>query len=234
MIHYHGTPITPLHALRELAGRHFCVSFARPEQVRRAHELGQSVMLDNGAFSVWRRGEVIDWDDWARWVDPWLDHRTTWCVLPDLIDGGEDENDELLDEWKHRFDLAQAAPVWHLHESLERLERLAYVYPRVCFGSSGAYARVGTPAWHRRIAEALDAVADEDGRVPNIHMLRGMSLAGGPYPFASADSTDVAQNHNRPQNTPGAMAARWDALQTPARWRNPGTQLELKEDTCAA
>ena len=53
---------------------------------------------------------------------------------------------------------------------------------------------------------------------PAHDMLRGMSLAGGPYPFASVDSTDVAQNHNRPQNTPARMAARWDAMQCPSRW----------------
>jgi hypothetical protein len=57
-------------------------------------------------------------------------------------------------------------------------------------------------------------------------MLRGMSLAGGPYPFASADSTDVARNHNRQQNTARAMADRWDAMQTPALWRRV-EQLEL-------
>ncbi len=51
MIHYHGTPITPKERLYELAGRHFCVSYAAPGDLRRCHELGQSVMLDNGAFS---------------------------------------------------------------------------------------------------------------------------------------------------------------------------------------
>lgn len=30
MIRYHGTPISPVAALVEMAGRHFCVSFARP------------------------------------------------------------------------------------------------------------------------------------------------------------------------------------------------------------
>ncbi len=61
MIHYHGTPITPVGALYELAGRHFCVSHARPDDVVRCHQVGQSVMLDNGAFSKWKRDAETDW-----------------------------------------------------------------------------------------------------------------------------------------------------------------------------
>jgi hypothetical protein len=49
-------------------------------------------------------------------------------------------------------------------------------------------------------------------------MLRGMSLSGSEYPFASVDSTDIGRNHNRPHNNAAAMAQRWDALQNPARW----------------
>jgi hypothetical protein len=73
MIHYHGTPITPYTALYELAGRHFCVSHARGEQVRVAHEIGQSVMLDNGAFSKWKRGKATDWAAYYEWCERWLD-----------------------------------------------------------------------------------------------------------------------------------------------------------------
>jgi hypothetical protein len=49
VLHYHGTPITPQAKLLELAGRNFCVSYAAPYQVAACHEIGQSVMLDNGA-----------------------------------------------------------------------------------------------------------------------------------------------------------------------------------------
>src|ERR1700756_1178377 len=100
MIHYHGTPITPRSVLLGLAGRHFCVSFAASADLEVVHELGQSVMLDNGAFSFWRSGEgAVDVEAYAAWVRPWLDYRTTWCVIPDKIDGTEQENDPLLAEW---------------------------------------------------------------------------------------------------------------------------------------
>jgi hypothetical protein len=227
MLHYHGTPITPLAALQQLAGRCFCVSYARPDQVRQAHELGQSVMLDNGAYSFWRNRREPDWPAFMDWAEPWLDFPTTWAVIPDVIGGTETENDALLVAWRLRG-MRKGAPVWHLHESLQRLRRLAHGYERICFGSSGHFANVGTPWWHNRIAEAFDVIADPDGLVPWVHMLRGMSQAGGPYPFGSVDSTDIAQNHSRPQNTAGRMAFARDARQCPARWLRVGAQEVLE------
>jgi hypothetical protein len=224
-MHYHGTPITPNVLVEaDLAGRNFCVSFFRPDQVELCHRVGQSVMLDNGAFSAWQRGVVIDWEEWARWAEQWLAYPTTWAVAPDVIDGDETANDILLSRYGHWDDLV---PVWHLHESLERLGRLVDAYDgRVCFGSSAEYATVGSVAWHRRVSQAFDTLADEFGRVPWVHMLRGMQAAAWHYPFASVDSTDVARNHNRPGNTARGMAERWDALQCPARWQ-PVDQLEI-------
>ncbi len=230
MIHYHGTPITPRERLYELAGRHFCVSAAEPRDVKVCHQIGQSVMLDNGAFSFWRRNAIPEWDGYYEWAEPWLDFPTTWAVIPDDIDGDEYENDALLVAWFQRR-LPKGAPVWHLHESLERLRRLAHGYERVCFGSSGQFAILGTPHWHRRVSEAFDVIADERGRVPWVHMLRGLSLAGSHYPFASADSTNAARNHagsgSRDSTPIRVLADRSDALQTPARWERVGTQLEV-------
>jgi hypothetical protein len=77
MIHYHGTPITPLPALYELAGRHFCVSHANPGDVARCHAIGQSVMLDNGAFTAWMAGKPANWPAYYEWADRWLDFPTT-------------------------------------------------------------------------------------------------------------------------------------------------------------
>jgi hypothetical protein len=228
-IHYHGTPITPRAVLEELAGRHFCVSYAKPQDVEAVHRIGQSVMLDNGAYSAWRLGVEIDWDAWAFWADRWLVYPTTWAVLPDSVDGGVEANDLLLDRFARRFPSGQVAPVWHLHEPLERLHDLVARFDRVCFGSSGLYATVGSTGWRRRVAEAFDDVADTGGVVPWIHMLRGMSLAGDEFPFASLDSTDIARNHNRPQNTARKMVERWDAIQCPPVWR-PVDQLSLEKE----
>jgi hypothetical protein len=99
-------------------------------------------MLDNGAFSAWQKNVEIDWRAWRAWAEPWLDYPTTWCVLPDSIEGDEAENERLLKEWP----LEKGVPVWHLHESLERLASLVDRYGRVCFGSSGVYATPGSEA----------------------------------------------------------------------------------------
>jgi hypothetical protein len=216
MMHYHGTPITPRSVLYELAGRNFCVSFAEPRDVEICHRIGQSVMLDSGAFTVWRTGgHEVDWDKWREWVEPWLHYRTTWAVLPDVIDGDEEDNEKLLRKFGT---LTGGVPVWHLHETLARLTGLVWRFGRVCFGSSGAYSAIGTDAWRRRVSDAFDAIVEPSGRVPWVHMLRGMALAGTEFPFASVDSTDIARNHNRPQNGARGMAERWDAIQQPARW----------------
>jgi hypothetical protein len=213
--HYHGTPITPITALYELAGRNFCVSHSAPGDVARAHAIGQSVMLDNGAFSAWTAGRKTDWPAYYSWTDKWLDYPTTWAVIPDVIDGDEAEQDALLRLWPHGD---RGAPVWHMHESLDRLAELTLTWPRVCIGSSARFAVVLSEPWRFRMDDAWDRIMKHHRRTPTIHMLRGMQLAGERWPFASVDSTDVARNHNRAQNTPLKLAARWDAVQCPARF----------------
>lgn len=223
-IHYHGTPITPTVRLNDMSGAHFCVSYAARQQVEHCHKIGQSVMLDNGAFSVWRRGIAPDWPGYYDWADRWLDYPTTWAVIPDEIEGGEVENDALLTEWPHGD---HGAPVWHMHESIPRLLRLLDEWPRVCIGSSGQYAVVLSGAWERRMDAAWREISARHSRAPNIHMLRGLQLVRHRWPFASVDSTDIARNHSAPQNDVGAMRSRWDACQCPSTFHDPGEQLEL-------
>jgi hypothetical protein len=229
-MHFHGTPITPRTVLHELAGRCFCVRYGEHRDVEVCHEIGQSVMLDNGAFPAWTQGRATDWPGYYRWCAQWLEHWTTWAVIPDVIDGDENANDALIHEWPFGD---RGAPVFHMHESLDRLARLVDEWPLVCIGSSGAYAVLGTPAWQRRIAEVMATACDAHG-VPRarLHMLRGLAYAGGPYPFYSADSTNVARNHSgtnagRARKSAVRMAAEIDARQTPARWVPTPEQMEM-------
>lgn len=216
-----------MEVLYTLAGRHFCVSHMAPGDVQRCHDIGQGVMLDNGAFSKWKSGKVTDWPKYYDWCERWLDCPTTWAIPPDVIDAPSQEQDALLNEWPHGK--KQASPVWHMDEPVYRLCRLIDDgWSRVCIGSTAEYAVVLSEAWKCRMDEAWDEIARTFGRTPPIHMLRGMQCSGMRWPFASVDSTDVAQNHNRPQNTARAMADRWDAQQCAAKWvsRN-NEQLEL-------
>jgi hypothetical protein len=224
VIHYHGTPITPVAALYELKGRHFCVSHAHPQDVERCHLIGQSVMLDNGAFSKWKADKATDWSAFYAWCDRWLDYPTTWAVIPDEIDAGAQMQDALLRDWPFG---QRGAPVWHMDESIDRLVRLTETWAKVCIGSTDEYAAVLSEPWVRRMDEAWNAIARAHRRLPWVHMLRGMQLSGRRWPFASVDSTDVARNHNRMQNTPRAMVDRWDAMQCPGKWEYQPEQMEL-------
>jgi hypothetical protein len=147
-------------------------------------------------------------------------------VIPDVIDGGSQLQESLVKEWPHGR--RQAAPVWHMDEPLRRLLQLIEDgWSRVCIGSTAEFATVLSEPWRRRMDEVWDAVAVEHARTPPLHMLRGMQLSGMGWPFASVDSTDIARNHARAQNTPRLMADRWDAMQTPAKWIPRPAQMEF-------
>ena len=217
MIHYHGTPITPRSQLDRMAGRNFCVSFAADQDLRRCLEIGQAVMFDNGAFSTWRRGLRFDEVGFARWLEPVL-AAPHWAVIPDVIDGTVEENRALERRWV--FEPMLSAPVWHLAEPLDRLRELADGWPRICLGSSGEYATIGTPRWCSRMDEAFNLLTIRFQRLPWIHGLRMLGQASGDWPLASADSTNVAQNWKRDVGCAECKAAPLDAVQAPSLW-NP-------------
>lgn len=242
MIPYHGLPITPATAaVKAISGGHAFISFRHPEQLTLAIEVCQSFTVDNGAFSAWKSSQrVTDWSPYYEWVSglsriPSFD----FAVIPDVIDGSEEDNDALVEQWPFRW---IGAPVWHMHESTERLARLARDWPRVCLGSSGQYATVGTAAWWNRMAEAMDA-ACEGGMPPcKLHGLRMLDpKVFTRLPLASADSTNIARNigieskwrgtYTPPNKEARAMVMREriEAHQSAARWERMPIQGELLE-----
>jgi hypothetical protein len=72
--------------------------------------------------------------------------------VPDVIDGTEDDNDALLASWPADI---RGVPVYHLHESLDRLDFLCTRWPTVALGSSGQWPTPGTRA--AIIAERIEA-----------------------------------------------------------------------------
>lgn len=197
MIHYHGLPITPMTAA-EVAVRagHAFVSFAHPQQMGLAVAVCQSFAIDNGAFSAWRSGNPItDWSGYYAFArvakkQPACD----FAVIPDVIGGTEDENDNLVADWP--LPRWFGAPVWHLHESLTRLQRLVDRFPRVCLGSSGEFAQIGTARWWQRMGQAMRVVCDDAGQPAcRLHGLRMLDPAiFSKFPFASADSVNIGRN----------------------------------------
>lgn len=217
MIHYHGTPLTPRADLQKMAGKCFCVSFANPADADWCLNNGQSVMWDNGAFTTYQRGKPLDSVAFAKWVEPRLGH-PHWAVIPDVIDGSVEDQRRLIDQWPHPKELS--APVWHLALPIDWLIELADRFPRLCFGSSGRYWQVGSQTWERRADEAWNAL-EKRGLKPWVHMLRGLDLSGDRWPFASADSVNVARNFKSRRVCPERMARIIDGRQSPISWKPP-------------
>ncbi len=226
MIHYHGTPMTPRSKLLPMAGKHFCVSFADKRDGDWCLLNAQSVMWDNGAFTAYTKGKAPDWNGYYKWLEDRLSH-PHWAVVPDVIDGTPENNLELINQWPHRKDCS--AVVWHMDEPIDHLLHLLTLgFGKLCFGSSGKYWQVGSESWERRADEAFNAISKE-GVIPWIHMLRGLSMSGDKYPFASADSANVARHHNELNICPERMARRIDAVQCPSFWNLRPTQEDFFE-----
>lgn len=241
MIHYHGGPFpTITAAVAVWTRRHGFVSFNNVDQVGLAFEVCQSVAIDNGAFSIWRQGGEIDIDAYVAFVKEWERHPAfDFAILPDVIDGDEDANNLMIARYRQAGgDLSTGVPVWHMHESLERLDYLCRAYPRVALGSSGRWSQIGTHDWWQRIGEAMDHICDADGKPPcKLHGLRMLDpTIYSQLPLSSADSTNAAQNGSRqgrayhitPQAGAEVLANRIEMHASASRWtRSFGVQKNL-------
>ncbi|EXI35189.1 hypothetical protein J647_3738 [Acinetobacter baumannii 846928] len=197
MKHYHGLPITPATAAYEAVKQgHAFVSFAHKQQLGVAIEVCQSFAIDNGAFSAWKSGKPVkDWRGFYEFASDCLKYpHCDFIIIPDVIDGSEQDNDFLLTEIPISKNFA--VPVYHMHESLERLERLAADYPRIALGSSGEFSKIGTNHWWQRMNDMMSVVCDKEGRpLVKMHGLRMLNPAiFSKLPLESADSTNIARN----------------------------------------
>jgi len=233
VIHYHGMPITPLTAAaKAIDAGHAFVSFVHADQLPTVIEVCQSFAVDNGAFSSWMAGKPItDWSGYYEWAAMCkLVPSCDFAVVPDVIDGDEAANDALLDEWP--MPRWFGAPVWHMHESLDRLERMAGDWPRICIGSSGEFATVGSESWWLRIANAMRVLCNSNGEpLVKLHGLRMLNPSVFTrLPFSSADSTNIGRNIGIDQAWRGTyspptkemraqvMRSRIEAHNAPSRW----------------
>lgn len=193
---YHGTPTggPRQDTARFLTGRCALVPFPRRDDMGPVAEFCQSFVFDNGAFTVWKQGGELDVPGYIEWCDEYHRHPGfDWALIPDVIDGDEAQNDALATQWPRHI---RGVPVWHMHESVERLHRLCTEWPTVALGSSGQWATPGTARWWGRMSEAMNAVCDKDGRpAARLHGLRMLDPAiFTKLPLTSADSTNAAVN----------------------------------------
>jgi hypothetical protein len=195
MIKYYGTPLSPVSVFDEaLCGRNALIPFPRQDNMKRAIKICDKIILDNGAFSLWRSGKQPDWDRYYKWVNE-VKEDIEFYLIPDVIDGSEQENNDLLREC--RDSSGKGVPIWHVNESLERLEAITKDFDYIAIGSAGDYAQLGTRKWHIKMNDAMRVLCDNDGFPKvKIHMLRCLdSRIFTRYPFYSGDSTSLAQNH---------------------------------------
>ena len=204
-----GTPVTPKALLPTLAGSSFCVSYADPRDLARAIDLvgeEEILVLDNGAFTIWKasKGSIDRAGFWTWANDAQARSPQAVAVIPDVIEGSEADNmaevslavrDELADYPERTM------AIWHLDESLEQLAVLCRVMNFVGFGSCAEYDvqqnRAGYLARIREASAVVDRVEHEYNRRPWIHLMRGLGVFAGLVRFESADSTNIAMNHNR-------------------------------------
>jgi len=200
MIHYHGTPIacSDDQAARILKGRHAFVSYGSRNSVYQLpiiEEVCQSYALDNGAFSLFKSGNPVDWDGYYKFLDEVYGPSTDFAIIPDEIGGSEKDQDRLIAEWPFENSKIEGVPVWHSNESINRLSMLAERFQRICIGS-GPGLNPNSAEWWMRINQAFDVLTDEDGRPCNkIHLLRGLNNnIFTKLPVTSADSTMVGRS----------------------------------------
>ena len=181
---------------------------------------------------------VLDWEPYYEWAyECMVTPNCDFSVIPDVINGSEDDNDALLEEWP--LPKWFGAPVWHMHESLERLARLSTQWPRVCIGSSGQFATVGNAPWWQRIGEAMSQCCNIAGQpLCKLHGLRMLNpKVFTRIPFASADSTNIGRNvgidkhwangnYLPPTKEARAQVMRFriESQNSPARWTFPNQQ----------
>lgn len=223
VIHYHGTPITPRSALLTMAGKHLCVSFSDARDGDMAIQIAQSVLWDNGAFSLYTKGKPINEAALYAWLERRIGHPHRAIVL-DRIGGDVDEQREMIARWP--FPREVSWPVWHLDKPLDYLLELADEWPGVCLGSAGTFWQVGAPAWERRMDEVFEMLSKRR-LMPWIHGLRMLGKGGERWPLASADSVNVALHFAERGETPATMAGKIDRVQCPIRWNGAAVQLEI-------
>ena len=99
-------------------------------------------------------------------------------------------------------------------------------FGKFAFGSRKDYWKGGSKDWEKRMDEVFNSLA-KNGSIPWIHMMRGLSLGGKRWPFASADSANVARNYSQREVTAEYMARQIDSSQCPVVWKLKHTQQEL-------
>jgi len=241
MIHYHVGPLgKPSQSHEFFNGRHALVSFQHPADLEVISEVGSSFIFDNGAYSVWKSGKTLDVAGYYKWVDDWRRHPGfDWALIPDVIEGSEEDNDRLLSDWPFSD---EGVPVWHFNESMGRLHQLATKWPRIALGSTTGM-RPGSKKFWSRMAQAMEKICDEKGRpICKLHGLRMLATEIIKHvPLSSADSSNAVMCSFMPKDKFGiftpkresqranVVADRIEAWNSTPTW-NPSNSIAVQQE----
>jgi len=196
MIKVHVTPITPKHIfLKYMLNESVLINYLNPADYNRAVKVCSNIYIDNGAYGFYLKGIKPNYNDFYKWLEgKTFNH----FFVPDIINGTEEENDNLIKLVPEKFKI-KAIPVFHIHESFDRLKRLISEFDYIALGSSGDYWDVGSVAWFNRMNLLMEILCYPDGTPKvKIHMLRCLNpKVFIHFPFYSADSSNLAQNHSK-------------------------------------
>lgn len=212
----HGTPITGRPILEHLGARNYLVNHFTPQDDEWVDENAIAWAGDNGVFPMWQgamkealeRGERFDgvvytqerYQSFITWGRRWClegSGRCKWLAIPDPIGTSTQELDAFLSMWPPELK-DFGVPVYHLDDPIDRAIMLLRNFGRMCIGATGEYKVIPSETFCQRMDELFDAIWEAFGYIPDIHMFRGLQLLKPEFiwPIKSADSTDVARNHN--------------------------------------
>lgn len=206
MLKFHGTPVggSNKDAIMFLSGRNALFSYFTKGHIKEVIECCDLFVIDNGAFSHWKTtGDKINVKDYGDFVDKYQHLSNHYFhIIPDIIGGTEQENDDLLCEWEGMNiskNVSNCSPVFHLGENPERFVRLREKYPIICLGSTDKWPKNGSKLWWDNMSEFLNTVCDENGSFGcKVHGLRMLDpRIFSKIPLHSADSTNASVNGHR-------------------------------------
>jgi len=180
-------------AIRLLAGRRALLSFAylgtgwlpKPK-ADEIVKVATGVMLDSGAFTIWRKGGTIDVERYEAWV---TEVEPEWWMALDIIGDGE----KSVVSWRGSRArtgalAARLVPVWHEGDPIEHLDEYV-AHAETLGGGLVALGRLAGRRSEQKTWEFYDAAFNRHPTAKYHALGNANPVQLEPYPFASFDST---------------------------------------------
>jgi len=146
------------------------------KQMPRFKNGGFDILLDSGAFSIWKRGFNVDILDYVTYIEK---HDISKYIVLDVIGDHEKtmENQKIMEELG-----LNPIPVFHMTSPILNLGAICEIYPYVCLGGTVGSSFSKRVEFFKRVFDAFPS-----------HKFHGLGLTDSRimkmFPFYSVDST---------------------------------------------